>query len=114
MEKTIKIDGQDVKFKSTGALPMRYKSQFGRDFFQDLFKMQAAAEINNKEAPAIKDIEKLDFDTFYKIIWTLAKTADKTIPEPIEWLDSFGEFPIMDILDEVMVMIESTIQAKKK
>ena len=114
MEKTIVIDGKNVMFKSTGALPMRYKAQFGRDFFQDLFKMQDAAEMKGKKQPTIKDIEKLDFDTFYKIIWTLAKTADKTIPEPLEWLDSFEEFPIMDVLDEVMEMIESTIQAKKK
>ena len=114
MEKTVVIDGRDVKFKSTGALPMRYKAQFGRDFFQDLFKMQAVVDAKNKKKPTLEDIEKLDFDTFYKIIWTLAKTADKSIPEPMEWLDTFGEFPIMDILTEVMDMIESTIQAKKK
>ena len=114
MEKKIKIDGKNVKFKSTGALPMRYKAQFGRDFFKDLYKMQSAVEKKNKKQPTIKDIESIDFDTFYKIIWILAKTADKDIPEPIEWLDQFDEFPIMDILDEVMVMIESTIQAKKK
>lgn len=114
MEKTVRIDGQNVKFKSTGALPMRYKAQFGRDFFQDLFKMQAVVDAKNKEQPTLEDIEKMDFDTFYKIIWTLAKTADKNIPEPMEWLDTFGEFPIMDVLDEVMEMIESTIQAKKK
>ena len=114
MEKKIKIDGKNVKFKSTGALPMRYKAQFGRDFFKDLYKMQSAVDMKNKKQPTIKDIESIDFDTFYKIIWILAKTADKDIPEPIEWLDQFDEFPIMDILDEVMVMIESTIQAKKK
>ena len=114
MEKKIKIDGKNVKFKSTGALPMRYKAQFGRDIFEDLYKMQGAGDMKNKKQPTIKDIESIDFDTFYKIIWILAKTADKDIPEPIEWLDQFDEFPIMDILDEVMVMIESTIQAKKK
>ena len=114
MEKTIEIDGKQVRFKSTGALPMRYKSQFGRDFFKDLFKMQAAVEVKNKEEATLADIEKLDFDTFYKIIWVLAKTADKNIPQMEAWLDSFDEFPMMYILDEVMEMIESTIQAKKK
>ena len=114
MEKTIEIDGKQVRFKSTGALPVRYKSQFGRDFFKDLYKMQAAVEVKNKKKPTMADIEKLDFDTFYKIIWVLAKTADPKIPQMEEWLDSFGEFPMMYVLDEVMEMIESSIEAKKK
>ena len=31
MEKTIIIEGRQVKFKSTAAAMLRYKAQFGRD-----------------------------------------------------------------------------------
>lgn len=32
MEKTINIDGKDVKLISSGATPIIYKNAFGRDF----------------------------------------------------------------------------------
>ena len=39
MEKIIKIDGRDIKFKSTAATPLKYKAQFKTDFFADLIKL---------------------------------------------------------------------------
>ena len=41
MEKTILIDGKQVTFKSTAATPLRYKRQFGKDFFADIIKLSA-------------------------------------------------------------------------
>ena len=32
MEKTLTIDGKQIRFKSTAATLIRYKTQFGRDF----------------------------------------------------------------------------------
>lgn len=115
MEKTLTIDGKQVRFKSTAATPLRYKAQFGSDYFADLMKMLPL--VNMKD-----DIEKLDyealrlidFEVFYNIIWALAKTADKTIPEPIEWLDGFDEFPILEILPQLQDLIASSFQGKKK
>lgn len=43
----------------------------------------------------------------------MAKTADPKIPEPMVWLDSFDEFPIIEILEDIQDMIASTIQSKK-
>lgn len=115
MEKILTIDGHQVKFKSTGAFLLRYKAQFGRDALQDIFKISNAFSSKNGE---IKDVEALDTNIFYYLIWTLAKTADKNIPELQEWLDSFGEFPLMDIIPEVMEMVMSTltssVASKKK
>ena len=39
MEKIIKIDGRDIKFKSTAATQLKYKAQFKTDFFADLIKL---------------------------------------------------------------------------
>ena len=112
MEKTILIDGKEVNFKSTGATPLRYKTQFNEDFFKAITKMQALANV--KGGITLKHIELIDFDTFYNIAWTMAKTADPTIPDPITWLDSFETFPILDIISELAEMIISTIDGKKK
>ncbi len=114
MEKMLTIDGRQVKFKSTGAFLLRYKAQFGRDAIQDILRLQSA--IDNKGQ--IKNIDTLDLEVFYNLIWTLAKTADPDILPPLEWLDEFSEFPLMDILPEVMDMIfscmQSTVESKKK
>lgn len=122
MEKTIEIDGKKVKLKSTGATPLRYKAQFGKDYFSELMKMGALQEFS-KAAGEGEDILKnidpdtfdlIDFEVFYQIIWVMAKTADKSIPEPLEWLDGFDEFPIMDILTEIQDLLVSTLKSKKK
>lgn len=50
MEKTITIDGRDVRFKSTAATPLRYKAQFHKDFFTEVLKLA--------QLEKLKDIEK--------------------------------------------------------
>ena len=114
MEKTLTIDGKEIKFRSSGATPIRYKAQFGRDFLTDIYKLRDLEKIKNKKELTIKEMEKIDFDLFYNLTWALAKTADKTIAEPIEWLDEFETFPVMEIFGELQDIIISTIQAKKK
>lgn len=113
MEKTIEIDGKKICFKSTAATPLRYKSQFGKDFFVDIMKLSSLDGLNSKKIN-IEKIEKLDFEVFYNIIWVLAKTADKKIPDPITWLDGFDEFPLFEIIPELQDLILASIQTKKK
>lgn len=113
MEKTILIDGKQVTFKSTAATPLRYKRQFGKDFFAEIIKLSALDGLNSKKID-MKKIDKLDFEVFYNVIWTLAKTADSKIPDPMTWLDGFDEFPLFDIIPELQELILSSIQTKKK
>lgn len=113
MEKTIVIDGKKVTFKSTAATPLRYKNQFGKDFFVDIMKLSSLDGLNSKKID-MKKIEKIDFEIFYNIIWVLAKTADKKIPDPITWLDKFDEFPLLEILPELQDLILASIKTKKK
>jgi len=114
MEKILTIDGRQVKFKSTGAFLLKYKAQFGRDALQDILRIQSA--IDNKGR--IKNISALDLEVLYDLAWTLAKTADPNIPPPMEWLDEFSEFPLMDIVPELTDLIfgclSSTVKSKKK
>jgi len=114
MEKILNIDGRQVKFKSTGAFLLRYKAQFGRDALQDIFKLQGSLD----EHGQIVNIDVLDLEVIYDLVWSLAKTADPNIPPPMEWLDGFSEFPLMEIVPEITDMIfsclASTAQSKKK
>ena len=119
MEKTIYIDEKPVRLRSTAALPKRYKAQFRRDYSGDLLKIAKVFRNGNKSAAltsvAFSDLEYLDMDVLYDIVWTMAKSADKNISDPIEWLDAFETFPLQEIMPEIQDLLENSMpQSKKK
>lgn len=124
MEKTLIIDNKEVKFKSTAATPLRYKAQFHRDFLKDIMKMgkknnnkrnKKNNKVNTKQKQDINiDIEDIDFEVLYNIIWILAKTADKSIPDPIAWYDRFEEFDFEDVFIELQDLILQSISSNSK
>ena len=93
---------------------LRYKAQFQSDALQDIYKLIDTVDQDTGE---IKDISSLDLEVFYNLAWALAKTADPSIPTPMEWLDTFGEFPLTEIIPQVIDLIIScitpTAQSKK-
>lgn len=111
MEKTLTIDGKEVRFKSTAATPLRYKAQFGKDYFAQIIQLN---KLKNFKKNNFEALENADFEVFYNIIWVLAKTADKTIPEPMEWLDEFEVFPLGEIIPQIQDLILGSLQTKKK
>lgn len=113
MEKTIIIDDKEVRLKSTGGTAIRFKAQFGKDYFAQLLKLAPLGKIDMENLDPSK-LDSVDFEVFYNLVWTMAKTADPNTPEPMTWLDSFDEFPIIEILEDIQDMIVSTIQSKKK
>lgn len=114
MEKTLTIDGKKVPFKTNGAIPLRYKAQFGKDFFKEILKMAPLAKLQGKKELDPSDLDYVDFDIFYNVAWLMAKTADSTIPEPMEWLGSFDEFPITELFVDLQEMMISTLKSSKK
>jgi hypothetical protein len=116
MEKTITIDGKEIRFKTNGATPLRYKAQFGQDYFKEILKMAPLQSLSKKKKQDVtaKDLEVLDFEVFYNLAWIMAKTADSTIPEPIAWLEQFDEFPMAEIIPELQDMLLASIQTTKK
>jgi hypothetical protein len=115
MEKTIEIDGKKIKFKSTAATPLRFKRQFGKDFFAEICKLEPMQKsLQSKKLTSAEKLAKVDFELFYNIAWVLAKTADDKIPEPLTWLDGFDVFPIGEIFPELNELIVVTMQGKKK
>jgi hypothetical protein len=114
MEKTIEIDGKKVTFKSTGATPLRYKAQFGKDYFKEILKLAPLQKLNGKKGLTPDELAVLDFEVFYNISWIMAKTADPTIPEPLEWLEQFDEFPMSVVIPELQDLMVSSFQTTKK
>lgn len=121
MIKTVRIDGKDVVFKANAATPMRYKMQTGSDYFADIMRLKSVSNFleaakSGEDIPA-EALTGVDFSFLYNLMWTMAKTADKDIPDPLTWFDSFDEFPLLEVLGELMELITSNLQqttAKKK
>ena len=83
-----------LQFKTNGATPLRYKAQFGKDYFKEILKLAPLEKLAGKKKVDAKDLEVLDFEVFYNIAWIMAKTANPDIPDPITWLEEFEEFPM--------------------
>ena len=49
MTKTIEIDGKQVPFKASAAIPRIYRVKYGRDIFKDLMKLEKALNENTAE-----------------------------------------------------------------
>lgn len=103
MEKTLQIDGRDVRFKATGNTPRLYRSLFLRDIFADIAKLSKALEKAQKESEdgeSVLDVASLE--VFENVAYTMAKQADSTIPGIDTWLDAFNVFSIYEVMPEIV------------
>lgn len=104
MEKTLTIDGRQVKFKSSGGTLMRYRNQFNSEFFADL------AALNNAQ----NDPTKINFAVVENMIWAFAKTANECIPDPQTWYDSFEEIDILEVWGELSELTAKALKTLQK
>ena len=117
--KSIEIDGRQVPFKASAAVPRIYRLKFGRDIFSDIDKLVEATQ-GGDAAESTLDVETLTI--FEDVAYTMAKYADPSAPEtPEEWLDAFDMFSIYFILPQIIelwrlntkVMVKSKKKAEK-
>lgn len=119
MEKTIIIDDKEVRLKSTAGTILRYKAQFGKDYFAEMLKLSKLMSGNSDgdfdlAKISYEDLNYLDFEPLYNFIWVLAKTATPSIPDPLAWLDEFESMPIQEVFPQIIDLLERSIQSKKK
>lgn len=118
MDKIIKIDGKDVKFRATARTPRLYRVLVGRDMIVDMNKLQKAYSNKKKDETANFDI--LDLQIFEDTAYVMARQADPEMEakNADEWLDSFSMFSIYEILPEILDLwvqnTKTTSQPKKK
>ncbi|HEM5103855.1 TPA: hypothetical protein U1268_001306 [Streptococcus suis] len=126
MRKIIPIGDQEYELTTNGYTPIAYKEEFGKDYFQDLFSMlnsQALLSELDKLEPGQElqasniDMSVLaDFDmTFFnRLFWTFAKSANPRIKPYAQFFMEMDEFPVQEIGQDLMEMLNASMATKKK
>ena len=101
IKKNIVIDGKEVPFKASAAVPRLYRLKFGRDIYKDFASLQTNVEDEDAEKSDL-DIESLE--VFENIAFVMAKHADPdNVPEnPDDFLEQFNTFSIYEILPQLI------------
>ena len=116
MTKKINIDGKDVMFKASAALPRIYRLKFHRDIYKDLRDLEKAVDSSSEEQSSL---DLFSLEMFENIAFVMAKHADPTaVPDsPEDWLDEFNTFSIYQVLPEIIELwglnVQSEVESKK-
>ena len=122
MDKVIRIDDKDVKFRATARTPRLYRVIIGRDMIID---MNQLANKYRKVNEAKKNGDNLSFTSkelqiFEDAAYVMARHATPDIEQQTadDWLDSFNMFSIYEVLPHLLELWglnqETTSTAKKK
>lgn len=118
--RTINIDGVDVKFKASAAIPRLYRLKFHRDIYRDLNALKNRVDENGDDvAEKGSNLDMLSLEMFEDVAWLMAYHADPTNveTEPDEWLEQFNTFSIYEILPQLIDLwglnMETQVEAKK-
>ena len=116
IQKNITIDGIDVPFKASAAVPRLYRLKFRRDIYQDFTALQKSVGEKTEDSSAL-DIESLE--VFENIAYIMAKhAAPENVPDnPDDFLEQFNTFSIYEILPQLIDLwglnVETQVQSKK-
>ena len=113
--KKINIDGQEVAFKASAAIPRIYRLRFQRDIYKDISILEKSIDESDPEA---SNLDTFSLEMFENIAYIMAKHADANIPDTVEdWLDQFNTFSIYQVLPELIELwglnIKTDAEAKK-
>ena len=115
LTKKINIDGQEVMFRASAAVPRIYRIKFRRDIYKDLDALQKAIDTSKEEASTL---DTFSLELFENIAYVMAKHVDPKVPDsPEEWLEQFNTFSIYQVLPEIIDLwglnVKTDIEAKK-
>lgn len=115
MTRKVEIDGKEVAFRASAAVPRIYRIRFQRDIYKDLSALEKSV---GKGDEAESGLDLFSLELFENIAFIMAKHADPGIPDtPEEWLDGFGTFSIYQVLPQLIELwglnVRSDVEAKK-
>ena len=115
MTKKIDINGTEVLFRASAAIPRIYRIRFHRDIYKDLRELEKAVGSGSEEA---SNLDVFSLEMFENIAYVMAKHADPSIPDtPEEWLDQFDTFSIYQVLPQIIELwglnVQTDITSKK-
>lgn len=107
MEKTIIVDGKEVKLKTNAGLLRKYRKIYGRDLITDMdYIMDAlskAVESNVKDEILFSTLPVGVLDIFENLAYAMNKYGDPSIPDNIDdWLEGFETFDIYTIFPHII------------
>lgn len=113
--KKVEIDGKQVPFKASAAIPRIYRLKFQRDIYKDLSVLEKSI---NQTNPDDSNLDLFSLEMFENIAFVMAKHADPNIPDtPEEWLDQFNTFSIYQVLPQLIELwglnVKTDVEAKK-
>ena len=115
MTQTIEIDGKQVSFKASAAIPRIYRMRFHRDIYKDLRVLEKSVGDGNEGS---SNLDLFSLEMFENIAYVMAKHADPKVPDsPEEWLDQFNTFSIYQVLPKLTELwglnVQTQVDAKK-
>ena len=113
--KKIEIDGKEVLFRASAAIPRLYRIKFRRDIYKDLAQLEKAVDENVADGSML---DTFSLELFENIAFVMAKHADPSIPDtPEEWLVEFNTFSIYQVLPQIIELwglnVETEVQNRK-
>ena len=111
----VEIDGKQVPFKASAAIPRIYRIKFIRDIYKDLRSLEKAVGEGDEEN---SNLDLFSLEMFENIAYVMAKHADPNIPDtPEEWLDEFNTFSIYQVLPSIIELwglnVQTEVESKK-
>ena len=111
----VEIDGKQVPFKASAAIPRIYRIKFNRDIYKDLRSLEKAVGEGDEEN---SNLDLFSLEMFENIAYVMAKHADPDIPDtPEEWLDEFNTFSIYRVLPSIIELwglnVQTEVESKK-
>lgn len=102
MERTITIDGKEVRLRASAAIPRLYRLKFKRDILVDMKLIQEALLKSGYDGSEETAASSLPIDVltlFENAAYLMARHADpESVPDSVDdWLDGFETFSIYKV-----------------
>lgn len=103
----IQIGNKSVRFEANALFPVKYKSLTGRDIFKDMKEIEKLSNIT------AETMDQFNIDILFDMAYVLAWFADRSIGDRDEWLLSFDEFNIYEVLPQITGLLADSLATKK-
>ena len=120
MERTVNIDGREVRLRASAAIPRMYRIRFRRDIIQDMSSIQRAISLARENVTKLNtdendEVSSLPLDAltmFENIAYLMARHADpEAVPDSVDaWLDGFETFSIYQVMPVIQEMWEENLR----
>ena len=110
--KKIEIDGKEVLFRASAAIPRLYRIKFRRDIYKDLAALEKAVDTSTEDGSML---DTFSLELFENIAYMMARHADPNIPDtPEDWLEDFNTFSIYQVLPQIIELWGLNVETEVK